>query len=290
MLDYSKKPFYLKDEDLAWIEITFASMTQEEKLNQVFVDMLWNDSTKKVESLQKEYQLGGFRYNNAAPEKLYEQNMVIKLEVLSVTPQSSLKNLWGRSVRLDAFCKLGDGRFCNIEVQKSDNTNHVKRVRYNASCITANNTEVGADFIDVPDVTMVYISTFDMFNKGKTIYHCRTVIEETNEAVDNGLNEIYVNTAINDGSTIAELMECFLQEQVNNRKFPLLSNRVWYYKNDEGGLVTMCQLIEDYAKECIEEQKLKYVLNMHKAGLSIEQIAEITEMSLSEVKSLLKEV
>ena len=100
----------------------------------------------------------------------------------------------------------------------------------------------------------------------------------------------YVNTAINDGSTIAELMECFLQEQVNNKKFPLLSNRVWYFKNDEGGLVTMCQLIEDYAKECIEEQKLKYVLNMHKAGLSIEQIAEITEMSLSEVKSLLKEV
>ena len=41
-----------------------------------------------------------------------------KLEVLSVTPQSSQKNLWGRSVRLDAFCRLGDNSFCNIEVQK----------------------------------------------------------------------------------------------------------------------------------------------------------------------------
>ena len=96
---------------------------------------------------------------------------------------------------------------------------------------------------------MVYISTFDIFNKGKTIYHCRTVIEETNDAVDNGLKEIYVNTAINDGSTIAELMECFLQEQVDNKKFPLLSNRVWYFKNDEGGINTMCKIVEDYVVE-----------------------------------------
>ncbi|MGN1156689.1 MAG: PD-(D/E)XK nuclease family transposase [Agathobacter sp.] len=172
-----------------------------------------------------------------------------KLEVLSVTPQSSVKNLYGRSVRLDAFCKLGTGAFCNIEVQKSDNDDHVKRVRYNASCITANNTEAGERFINVPDVTMVYISTFDMFKKGKTIYHCKTVIEETGDAVDNGLKEIYVNTAVNDGSTIAELMECFLQEQVTNNKFPLLSSRVWYFKNDEGGINAMCKIVEDYVAE-----------------------------------------
>ena len=172
-----------------------------------------------------------------------------ELEVLSVIPQSSQKNLWGRSVRLDAFCKLGNGSFSNIEVQKSDNDDHVRRVRYNASCITSNNTEVGEKFINVPDVTMVYISTFDIFKKGRTIYHCKTVIEETNDAVDNGLTEVYVNTAVNDGSTIAELMECFMQEQVDNKKFPLLSNRVWYYKNEEGGMNTMCKIVEDYANE-----------------------------------------
>ena len=96
---------------------------------------------------------------------------------------------------------------------------------------------------------MVYISTFDIFKKGRTIYHCKTVIEETNDAVDNGLTEVYVNTAVNDGSTIAELMECFMQEQVDNKKFPLLSNRVWYYKNEEGGMNTMCKIVEDYANE-----------------------------------------
>lgn len=204
-----------------------------------------------------------------------------KLEVLSVMPQSSLKNLWGRSVRLDAFCKLGNGSFCNIEVQKSDNDDHLRRVRYNASCITANNTDVGTHFIDVPDVTMVYISTFDMFNEGRTIYHCRTVVEETKKAVENGLTEIYVNTAIHDGSTIAELMECFLQEQVDNKKFPLLSNRVWYFKNDEGGIGAMCKIVDDYAKEIAMENDIANVKNLFMGGGTLE-LAIVTFKSLSE--------
>ena len=86
------------------------------------------------------------------------------------------RDAYVRSVILDAFCKLGNGEYCNIEVQKTDNDNHPKRVRYNASCITANNTRVKAKFIEVPDVTMVYISTFDIFEMGKTIYHCETTI------------------------------------------------------------------------------------------------------------------
>ena len=78
MMDYTKKPFYLKPEDLEWVEKTFSSMSQEEKLNQVFVDMLWNEPPKEVEAHQSGYQLGGFRYNNAGPEKLWEQNAAIQ--------------------------------------------------------------------------------------------------------------------------------------------------------------------------------------------------------------------
>lgn len=77
-MDYTKSPFCLSEADLEWVEKTFASMSQEEKLNQVFVDMLWNDPPKKVEAHQKACQLGGFRYNNMAPEKVYEQNAAIQ--------------------------------------------------------------------------------------------------------------------------------------------------------------------------------------------------------------------
>lgn len=43
-----------------------------------------------------------------------------QLAVLDVVVQSSKRNIYGRSVRLDALCTLGDGKKCNIEVQRAN--------------------------------------------------------------------------------------------------------------------------------------------------------------------------
>lgn len=180
-------------------------------------------------------------------EKLFESKEVCEevlrtilempdLKVVKVTPQNSIRNLQGRSVRLDALCKREDGSYCNIEVQKQNKENHIKRVRYNTSCITANITEPGEKFEKVPDVYMIYITNFDIFKGKKTVYHVDSIIRETGEMVENGLHEIYVNTKVDDGSTIAELMKCFKQTEVNHKKFPRLSERIKYFKQDEEGV------------------------------------------------------
>lgn len=122
-----------------------------------------------------------------------------KVMIESVIPQNSIKNLQGRSVILDALCVLEDGKRCNIEVQKANDDNHQKRVRYNTSCITANITNPGIKFEKVPNVIGIFISKFDMFKKGKTIYHIDRTVRETGDVTDNGLQEIYVNTKIDDG-------------------------------------------------------------------------------------------
>lgn len=62
---------------------------------------------------------------------------------------------------------------------------------------------------------IVYISQFDIFKQGRTIYHVDKVIRETGTVVDDGLKEVFVNTAVNDGSTISELMSCFLAKDVD---------------------------------------------------------------------------
>ncbi|MGN0314244.1 MAG: hypothetical protein ACI4EG_05585 [Fusicatenibacter sp.] len=77
-MDYTKKPFYLSKEDLEWVNQTVDEMSLEEKLNQVFVDMLWNNTPKEVKEIQSKNQLGGFRYNNMSPEKVWEQNAAIQ--------------------------------------------------------------------------------------------------------------------------------------------------------------------------------------------------------------------
>ena len=194
-----------------------------------------------------------------------------KLRVLEVIPQKSVKNLQGRSVRLDALCKRENGRFCNIEVHRAKDEHPLKHVRYNASCITANIVDPGEKFENVPEVSVVYISEFDVFDLKRTIYHVEPTIIETSDSLDNGLHEVYVNTAVDDGSEISELMKCFLQTDVNNRKFPKLSKRVYYFKHDEEGIKDMCAISEEFRKEGISEGYQDSILEL------LEDIGEISD-------------
>ena len=175
------------------------------------------------------------------------------LTVEDVIVQSSKRNIYGRSVRLDALCTLGNGKKCNVEVQRSNGDNHLKRVRFNSSSITVHESQKGQQFKEMADVIVVYISEFDIFKQKKVIYHVDSVIRETNERVDDGLERIFVNTAVKDGTTISEYMDCFLQKEVDNEKFPELTRRMKYLKNEEGGMRRMCEVMERYIKQAIKE-------------------------------------
>lgn len=72
------------------------------------------------------------------------------LTVLESTPQYAGTNPPGRSVILDAKCILGDGRKTNIEVQKANDTDHQRRVRYNGAILTD-----GHNFLHISCVPLV---------------------------------------------------------------------------------------------------------------------------------------
>ena len=72
--DMCAKPFDLDDNAVRWVNDTFNAMTQEEKIAQLFVDMLWNDTGKQTAALLGRYPSGGLRYNNRKPRELYRQN------------------------------------------------------------------------------------------------------------------------------------------------------------------------------------------------------------------------
>ena len=67
---------------------------------------------------------------------------------------------------------------------------------------------------------VVYISEFDFLKGGLTTYHVDKVIRENGVAIDDGLHEIYVNTVVDDGTDIADLINCFVKKEFNNPKFP----------------------------------------------------------------------
>ena len=47
-INLKAKPFYLSDEDIKWVENTLANLTLDEKIGQIFVDMLWNNTEEEV--------------------------------------------------------------------------------------------------------------------------------------------------------------------------------------------------------------------------------------------------
>ena len=177
------------------------------------------------------------------------------LTVLESTPQYAGTNPQGRSVILDAKCVLGDGRKIDIEVQKANDDDHQRRVRYNGAILTTNLTDPGEKFKEVPDVCVVFISKFDIFNGNLPLYHVDRVIRETREKVDNGFEEVYVNAKVKDGSDVSELMEVFVNDEAYNNKFPITSGSKRRYKETKEGQQVMCEIMERIAKEEREEGK-----------------------------------
>lgn len=202
-----------------------------------------------------------------------------ELIVNDVVVQSSERNLYGRSVRLDALCTLGNGSLCNIEIQRADNDNHLKRARFNAANITVKESETGTNFEKIKDVYIIYISEKDFFKGGFTTYHIDKVIRENGITVDDGLHEIFVNASVNDGSNIAELMQCFTQKNLNNPKFRAVTRRFKELKETEGGLTTMCKLMDDIVNEEKQKEKekvrIELLTNMINNGYSKKDILNI---------------
>lgn len=167
-----------------------------------------------------------------------------QLIVLESVPQNIVKNLQGQSCILDLKCRLASGKIVHIEVQKADDDDHQRRVRYNSSLLTANIVDPGAKFRDIPDVISVFISKFDVFKQGKAIYHVERIIKETGQTVYNGTQEIYINAEVDDASDIARLMKVFVDNNYYDDKFPATSERKRIFKTTEEGVNEMCEIIE----------------------------------------------
>lgn len=216
------------------------------------------------------------------------------LKVLENNYQYMIKNLQGKSCVLDLLCRLGSGKLVHVEVQKADDDDHQRRVRYNASVLTANITDPGKKYDLVPDVISVFISRFDVFNKGLTTYHVERIIMETAEVLDNGTKEIYVNSKIDDGSNIANLMKVFSNDSAyDDERLPKTSARKRLFKTTDEGVNTMCEIIERNRREAAEETESrmtkKIVINLLKMKLSYEDIAKATQITVDKVMEIGKQ-
>ena len=88
-------------------------------------------------------------------------------------------------------------------------------------------------------------------------------MKETGKVVHNGLTEIYVNTAVDDGTDTAELMKIFVQDDsYDMEKFPHVSQQKRYLKEDQEGVRTMTGVME----KMLSEERAEGQREGHRAG------------------------
>ena len=78
MVDLRAKPYYLSDEDIAWVESTIAAMTPEEKVGQLFWQLTAGNSEEYLKELMEKYHLGGCRYNGMPGQMVLNQNRILQ--------------------------------------------------------------------------------------------------------------------------------------------------------------------------------------------------------------------
>ena len=105
--------------------------------------------------------------------------------------------------------------------------------------------------------------------------------------IDDGLHEIFVNTAVDDGTEIAELMSCFTKKEVKNARFPMLSSEVRRLKESEGGMQVMCEVMKRYEKLAVREERIDKIKKMIAKGYTKDAILDLdyTEEEYAEAEA-----
>ena len=215
------------------------------------------------------------------------------LTVKCVTSQRELKNIYGRSVRLDVYATDSAGKRYDIEIQRADSGAGEKRARYNQSLMDANHLPVGADHESLPEIYVILFTENDVRGAGLPVYHIERMVMETGESFQDGEHIVYVNGAYqDDGSALGTLIADFRQSDPDKVRNESLAKRMKYLKESTEGVSHMCRIVEEIVKkereEALNEAFLQFVQNMSKQHFSLAQMTALSGRSEEEVIAALK--
>lgn len=209
------------------------------------------------------------------------------IKVEKIQTQYSMKNIKGRSLRLDIYATDSKGRKFNIEIQRADRGAGAKRARYNSSLIDSNILPAGFEVENLAETFVIFITENDVIGRNKPIYHIDCYIKEAEEYFNDGSHIIYVNAAYKADTELGKLMHDFSVTEPDDMNFKVLANAANYYKKDKEGIQAMCKAMEDMITN---EKKSAAIRMLEKGKLTKEEIAEYLDLSLSIVEELAEEL
>lgn len=213
------------------------------------------------------------------------------LHVKKSMTQKEKRNIFGRSVRLDILAEDTEGKQYNIEIQRADKGASARRVRYNISAIDFHTLKKNDDVSKLPELYIIFITENDYLGLGKPFYEVEKHFKAkdangSNLPFDDGCNIIYVNGAYRGNDAIGKLMHDFSEPNAKKMYYSEIASRVRFHKQEEKGVETMCRIFEEYGNEREAEKSIQIAENLLKKEMPLEEISEVTGLSLEKVKEL----
>lgn len=176
-----------------------------------------------------------------------------------------------------------------MEIQRKDAGAGAKRARHNSSLLDAHILKSGEETEDIPDSYVIFITENDVMKGNQPIYPVEryVTIGENKVLFGDGSHILYVNGKYRGDDEIGKLMHDFSCTEPDDMNFEELAGRARYFKKDEKGVAAMCKIMEDMRNEAELNKAKKTAIYLIKLGkMTLEEIAEATELSLDMVKEL----
>ncbi|WP_394903563.1 Rpn family recombination-promoting nuclease/putative transposase [Clostridium butyricum] len=269
---------------------------------------------KKVKTLQELNLEDDFLFAKVMSDKeickeFLEKLLDVRIEKVEMPVNQKVIDLLVdcKGIRLDIYVKDENNTVYNVEMQRIDNKNLGKRMRYYQGNIDIDCIQKGKDYKELTKSYVIFICTFDYFKCGRHKYTFENVcLEDNNIRLTDGTQKIILSTKGTMDDLDEELLgflryvEDSREEIVESTKGTLakhIHKRVIEVKKDKNVEVEFMTLLER-DREKIEEGRqegrqegielTKKVFKLHASNYSIEEIAKKCEISKEKVMKILE--
>ena len=170
-----------------------------------------------------------------------------KIKVRNVRIQSFIQNIYGHSSQLDILAQDSEGRYFNVEVQRSDEGAPARRARFYSSILDTHFLQPGKLYEELPDTYVIFITENDVLHDNLPLYNIRRRIDENAKCFEDGSRIIYVNSQRRDNTALGKLMQDLYCTEPKNLHYHEFAERMEFLKYSKEGEEKMTDVIEEYA-------------------------------------------
>ncbi|AQS05527.1 putative transposase/invertase (TIGR01784 family) [Clostridium beijerinckii] len=264
------------------------------------------DSHLKELNLEDDFLFAKVMSDKEICKELLEKILEIEIEKVEMVEEQKTIDLLleSKGIKLDVYVKDENNTIYNVEMQRGKHKNLPKRLRYYQGNIDLDLISKGEDYRKLAKSYIIFICTFDLFDKGRHKYTFQNMCLEDNSIMLNDeAQKIILNSKgiMNDLSD--ELLEflAYVEDstdyKVKHAKGNLVKNihrRVKEVKSDisvEVEFMTLLERDREKIEEGIEKGReegekkkaLEIALEMLKDNEPIEKIIKYSKLSKEEI-------